>query len=387
MSYKDRTNSIITIALLAALLGLLGGIFGHLIAGEYLFQNWYGFPLSGSLSLNRTGLNNSDLVIKGAKNITVEQDKKVKETIDSASDSIVGVFRQKQDLVKEEGDMGELRLENYYNLGEHVSQGLIITSDGWVVASDFGGALSKKNIQDRYAVITSERKLYEIEDIKRAPDTSFLFLRLKGAKGLPVKDMAAEKETTAGDQVVISDWDKKGLLTSVVEKRSSAEGMVRSSEVFEKVLRVADDIPTNFNTGFVFNLKGGVVGLYNGDQIDSINNFQSNIRSLLKDKDPQIPFLGVNYVQLSEVLISSDKYKQGALIYPDAGGVAVKKDSPADKNGLQRGDIIISVDNKKINENTSLSYLIQKHNVGEEVTISYIRDGETQTISLKLGSK
>ncbi|RXK59849.1 PDZ domain-containing protein [Lacibacter luteus] len=63
----------------------------------------------------------------------------------------------------------------------------------------------------------------------------------------------------------------------------------------------------------------------------------------------------------------------------------VQKESAAEKAGLQKGDIITKVGDKKITSQSDLSTAIRAQKPNDEVEISYIRDGKEKNVKVKLG--
>ena len=68
--------------------------------------------------------------------------------------------------------------------------------------------------------------------------------------------------------------------------------------------------------------------------------------------------------------VSTDDNKEGALI------TNVTKNSPAEKAGLQKNDIIYKVENKEINNPDNLSKVIRSMKTGEKVKVYFLRDGK-----------
>lgn len=64
---------------------------------------------------------------------------------------------------------------------------------------------------------------------------------------------------------------------------------------------------------------------------------------------------------------------------------SITKDSPAEKAGLQAGDIITSLGGQPVNSFSEIRTEIRKHEPGEEVEIKYTRDGKESTMKVALG--
>ena len=77
----------------------------------------------------------------------------------------------------------------------------------------------------------------------------------------------------------------------------------------------------------------------------------------------------------------------GITMTDNVGGVLITDvlaNSVAATAGLQRGDIIVAINDDKVVNVASLKYALYKYEVGDTVTIKYLRNGKTQTTKLKL---
>jgi len=94
----------------------------------------------------------------------------------------------------------------------------------------------------------------------------------------------------------------------------------------------------------------------------------------------------VRYVPLNEAL--KNRYdlpvNDGAWLKTADVDQAVINGSPADKAGLKENDIITKIGSQKIDEQNTLSAVLGKYQVGDEVQITYVRDGKTHTTKTKL---
>ncbi|MEI6372511.1 MAG: trypsin-like peptidase domain-containing protein [Actinomycetes bacterium] len=60
---------------------------------------------------------------------------------------------------------------------------------------------------------------------------------------------------------------------------------------------------------------------------------------------------------------------------------------PAEAAGLKSGDVIVKVDGRTVSSNTDLVVAVRDHKPGDSVKLSIERDGDTQEVTLTLGSQ
>ena len=94
-------------------------------------------------------------------------------------------------------------------------------------------------------------------------------------------------------------------------------------------------------------------------------------------------YLGVFTVPVSEELRShlSLEKNQGLMIRK------VVKNSPAEENHLQKFDILLQLNDVKINSTQGLASTVRQFNVNDEVTLKMIRHGEKLDLKVKLGER
>ena len=63
----------------------------------------------------------------------------------------------------------------------------------------------------------------------------------------------------------------------------------------------------------------------------------------------------------------------------------VEKDSPAEKAGLKKGDIITKIEDKKTDNLAEFRYQLYKHSPNDKIKITYIRDGKEESTTITLG--
>lgn len=113
-----------------------------------------------------------------------------------------------------------------------------------------------------------------------------------------------------------------------------------------------------------------------------INDVKGLIESVLRKGRLERPYLGVRYISVTDDVAAEFELsvKRGAYIVSGSSSEpAVLPDSPAAKAGLQEGDVIIKVNDTPVDDNNSLTSLIGSRSVGDQVAITYVRDGQERT--------
>jgi serine protease Do len=62
----------------------------------------------------------------------------------------------------------------------------------------------------------------------------------------------------------------------------------------------------------------------------------------------------------------------------------VTRESAAEKAGLKKGDIITKIGDRKIESTDDVTDAVRKHKPGDKVSITYLRDGKSQTANAEL---
>ncbi len=101
------------------------------------------------------------------------------------------------------------------------------------------------------------------------------------------------------------------------------------------------------------------------------------------------PFFGAGLANVDTARRSFEYYRY-LLDYDKTTGVLityVTEKSPAEKAGLQAGDIVIKLNGKEISNMAYFRYELYKHKVGDTVKITVIRNGNEKQVSVKLSAK
>jgi len=149
--------------------------------------------------------------------------------------------------------------------------------------------------------------------------------------------------------------------------------------------------------GPLINIQGQVIGITSskistngqtsvegmGFAIPS-NDVVNIINQLEKNGTVTRPALGIQMMDLSN-LTTSDFSKLNLPASVKSGILvrSVQQGMPADGK-LQKNDVITKVDNTDVESTSDLQSALYKHNIGDEVEITYYQDGKSQTVKIKL---
>lgn len=149
--------------------------------------------------------------------------------------------------------------------------------------------------------------------------------------------------------------------------------------------------------GPLINIQGQVIGITSskiasngGTSVEGLgfaiptNDVKNIINQLEKEGKVTRPALGIHMVNLTN-LRTADMKK---LKLPDkvTSGVAVRsvqKNMPANGH-LQQYDVITKVDDTKISSTTELQNVLYSHSIGDEITVTYYRNGKEEKTKIKL---
>ena len=231
-------------------------------------------------------------------------------------------------------------------------------------------------------------------------------MKIKGAKDLPAAELGDSGTVRVGQRVIAignSLGQYQNTVTSGIISGLGRPVTAATDELGMNVESLTDLLQTDAainpgnSGGPLINMAGQVIGINTAIVSDAqsvgfaipINAARGIIRGVLADGTIQKAYLGVQFVAITpdiraELNLSE---RNGALVKSGTSGQsAVISGGPADKAGIREGDIITKVDDRVVGEQGGLGSLIAEFLPGEKVTLTIIRDGKTQEVSVTLGS-
>jgi serine protease Do len=270
-----------------------------------------------------------------------------------------------------------------------MGSGFIISTEGYVVTNNHvvEGA-------DSVLIRLSDRREYDAEVVGTDPRSDLALLRVD-AKDLPVLTLDTDDELEVGEWV-LAIGSPFGLDYSVTAGIVSAKGRSLPTENNENYVPfIQTDVAINPGNsgGPLFNLEGEVVGVNSqiytrsGGSIGlsfaiPVSVVRNVVEQLKKEGRVTRGWLGVTIQDVDRNLAESfglDR-PRGALV------VQVADDSPADKAGLEDGDVIINFGGQDIDTSSDLPHIVGLIEPGSTVPMEVVRDKKRKKMKVTVGS-
>jgi serine protease Do len=268
-----------------------------------------------------------------------------------------------------------------------LGSGFIISHDGYVLTNNhvIEGA-------DAIHVRLSDRREYLAELVGTDTRTDLALLKID-AEDLPIVKMGDSDKLKPG-QWVLAIGSPFGFDYTVTAGIVSATGRNLPSDSYVPFIQTDVAINPGNSGGPLFNLEGEVVGI-NSQIYTRSGGFMgvsfaipskvamSVVDQLKTDGKVSRAWLGVLIQDVNNELAESfglDR-SSGALIS------RVLPDSPAEKAGLQSGDIIMTFNGESIEHSGELPYVVGQLKAGDKVDAKVYRDGKEQTIVVALDER
>ena len=117
-------------------------------------------------------------------------------------------------------------------------------------------------------------------------------------------------------------------------------------------------------------------------------NLAKNVSDqLLKNGEVVHPYLGVQLISLNPKIAKDHNKNPNSLVQlPERNGALIQSiipNSPAEKAGLRRGDLVIAAENISINEPKALLDEVEKAQIGKVFLLNILRDNKEIEINIK----
>jgi putative serine protease PepD len=301
-------------------------------------------------------------------------------TIERSPDSVAGIAARVLPSV--------VSIETTSKVGGGSGSGFVISSNGYLLTNNHVIADA-----DAINVVLNDGREFAAKVLGRDESYDLAVLKIK-VTGLKALQFGDSEKVQVGDSVIafgsplgLSGTVTQGIISA--KDRPVTAGDENSSTSFISALQTDAAINPGNSGGPLVDATGAVIGVNSaiatlgaGSQTGSIglgfaipiNQARKTADQLIKDGKATYPVIGVS--------VDMNYTSGGALIAKKT--TAILPGGPAAKAGLRPGDLITAINGIKINTPEELIVEIRTNNVGDEVTITYLRGKTIGTAKLIL---
>jgi serine protease Do len=266
-----------------------------------------------------------------------------------------------------------------------LGSGFVISADGYILTN-----AHVVDAADEVVVKLTDKREFKAKVIGSDKRTDVALIKIEAA-GLPVARLGDPTRLRVGEWVA-AIGSPFGFENTVTAGIVSAKGRSLPQENFVPFIQTDVAINPGNSGGPLFNMKGEVIGInsqifsrsggYQGIAfaipIDVAMDVQAQLKSGGKVSRGR---LGVTIQEVSKELAESFGLSKpgGALV------TAVEKGSPAERAGIETGDVILKFEGKAVNSSGDLPRMVGSTKPGTKSMVQVWRKGATKDITITVG--
>ena len=273
--------------------------------------------------------------------------------------------------------------------------GFIISPDGYILTNNhvIEGA-TKVEVSLGADENGNGGRTVQAKIVGRDPATDLALVKIEGSN-FPSLNLGDSDRIRRGDWAIAvgNPFELENTLTvGVISAKGRSLGVSPETQSFENFIQTDAAINFGNSGGPLINIAGEVIGINTairggGAQglgfATPINTAKRLLPQLREKGKVTRGYLGMSIQDITE------EHRE-AFNLPSSNGALVQdvtEGKPADKAGIQHGDVVVEVDGKAIKNNRDLIDYISYLPVGTEVRITYIRNGERKTVTARTAER
>jgi serine protease Do len=274
--------------------------------------------------------------------------------------------------------------------GSSLGSGFVINTEGYILTNNH----VVKDATDIRVRLADNRE-FSATVVGKDPVTDVALIRLKNPpKDLPTVVLGDSDATEQGD-FVLALGSPFGLSDTATFGIVSAKHRSVNGGTYDDFIQTDAAINPGNSGGPLFNLRGEVVGIntmilapqgtFVGVGFAVPISLAKSILPQLKEKGKVVRgYLGVQVSELTPDLAQGFGYRveqKGALVQQ------VVKGTPAEKGGMEPGDLVVAMDGKPIESSGALTRAVATIAPGGKVTLTFLRKGSEKKATLTVAKR
>jgi len=258
--------------------------------------------------------------------------------------------------------------------------GVIISTDGYIVTNNH----VIENSQT-IKVILNDKREFEAHLVGTDPSTDIALLKVDG-KGLPSIPWGNSDELKLGEWVLAvgNPFNLTSTVTAgIVSAKARGIGIIGAEMSIESFIQTDAAVNPGNSGGALVNTRGELVGIntaiasrtgsYSGYSFAvPVSIVHKVVEDLKEYGEVQRALLGVRIQTVNAELANELKLEKVQGVYV----ASVEPDGAANEAGIKEGDVIVTINNSKVNTSSELQEQISKYRPGQKVTVKVLRDNK-----------
>lgn len=267
------------------------------------------------------------------------------------------------------------------DLGEGSGSGVVISRDGLILtAAHVTGGVGKE-----FTVIFEDGKKVKAESLGLVSTSDCAMARIIESGSYPYV------EIDRGDTIQLGDWVYSlGHSGGFDKERGVNVRLGRLVQVKDDTVQSDCALIGGDSGGPLFDLNGHLVGIHSRVGQRTQENMHVPMREFVKNWDAMLKsdFIGEGpFAKRPEkgkgfLGIATDIRPEGGLNVGKVG-----RESPAEKAGLKRGDILLKMDGVELKTKEQFQDLLKEKAPDDRVALELLREGKPETLTLRLGER
>lgn len=273
---------------------------------------------------------------------------------------------------------------------EGIGSGVIISADGYIVTNNHvvDGA-------DELQVTLNDNREFSAKIIGTDKTTDLALIKING-KNLPTLTIGKSENLRVGEWV-LAVGNPMGLNSTVTAGIVSAKARSIGANGVESFIQTDAAINAGNSGGALVNVKGELIGInamlvsqtgsYSGYGFAIPTTLMNKVVADIKEYGTvQRPVLGIMGSD-AHSYIDAEKSKGNEVDLGTNDGIYISEvnaDGAAEDAGLKKGDVIVSIDGKKITKMAELQEYLFMKKPGDQVKVTYLRNKNKKEVTMTL---
>jgi serine protease Do len=229
-------------------------------------------------------------------------------------------------------------------------------------------------------------------------DLDLAVLKIDASKKLPYIKFGDSDKMRVGEWVIaignphqLDHTVTVGVISAKGRPITIPDQSSGKTRVYKNLIQTDAAINPGNSGGPLISLQGEVIGINTAVSSQAqgigfaipINTVKEVLDDLIKSGSVTRPYIGIAMQDVTKDFAEYYNLKEarGALI------ADVQPGSPAEKAGLLRGDIILSINETQINNSNDVTEFVSKTKVNDKLLMTIFRGGNTQFVSVTVGKR